>query len=114
MIQLFYSSVVRTALAEAELEYNPEHLSKTIYATFPLVTVPPKIASTAGNEHIHVLVTQKTACFVLGELSLKMSVKFCLDICASAGQGDISVLVWTTQPWTIPANQAVCYMPNAQ
>uniref|UniRef100_A0AAQ5X8E5 Isoleucine--tRNA ligase, mitochondrial n=1 Tax=Amphiprion ocellaris TaxID=80972 RepID=A0AAQ5X8E5_AMPOC len=26
----------------------------------------------------------------------------------------VSVLVWTTQPWTIPTNQAVCYMPNAQ
>ncbi|XP_019732217.1 isoleucine--tRNA ligase, mitochondrial isoform X2 [Hippocampus comes] len=74
---VFWSPSSRTALAEAELEYNPEHLSKTIYATFPLVTVPPKIAS-------------------------------------KAGQGDISVLVWTTQPWTIPSNQAVCYMPNAQ
>ncbi|XP_061157054.1 isoleucine--tRNA ligase, mitochondrial isoform X1 [Syngnathus typhle] len=74
---VFWSPSSRTALAEAELEYNPEHLSKTIYATFPLVTLPPKIAS-------------------------------------KTGQGDVSVLVWTTQPWTIPANQAVCYMPNAQ
>ncbi|XP_051942638.1 isoleucine--tRNA ligase, mitochondrial isoform X2 [Hippocampus zosterae] len=74
---IFWSPSSRTALAEAELEYNPEHLSKTIYATFPLVTESLKIAS-------------------------------------KAGQGNISVLVWTTQPWTIPANQAVCYMPNAQ
>ncbi|XP_077440129.1 isoleucine--tRNA ligase, mitochondrial isoform X2 [Vanacampus margaritifer] len=74
---VFWSPSSRTALAEAELEYNPEHLSKTIYAAFPLTTLPPKIAS-------------------------------------KAGQGDVSVLVWTTQPWTIPANQAVCYMPNAK
>ncbi|XP_061699158.1 isoleucine--tRNA ligase, mitochondrial isoform X6 [Syngnathoides biaculeatus] len=71
---VFWSPSSRTALAEAELEYNHEHLSKAIYATFPLVTLQPKLA----------------------------------------GQGDVSVLVWTTQPWTIPANQAVCYMPNAQ
>ncbi|XP_054651382.1 isoleucine--tRNA ligase, mitochondrial isoform X1 [Dunckerocampus dactyliophorus] len=74
---VFWSPSSRTALAEAELEYNPEHVSRAIYATFPLVTLPPKIAS-------------------------------------KAGQGYISVLVWTTQPWTIPANEAVCYMPNAQ
>ncbi|XP_041669016.1 isoleucine--tRNA ligase, mitochondrial isoform X2 [Cheilinus undulatus] len=75
---VFWSPSSRTALAEAELEYNPEHVSRAIYTTFPLSTLPPKIAS---------------------------------DI---AGLENVSVLVWTTQPWTIPANQAVCYMPNAQ
>ncbi|KAM4625658.1 isoleucine--tRNA ligase, mitochondrial isoform 2-T2 [Polymixia lowei] len=74
---VFWSPSSRTALAEAELEYNPQHVSKAIYATFPLARVPPKLAS-------------------------------------EADLGSISVLVWTTQPWTIPANQAVCYMPNAQ
>uniref|UniRef100_A0AAX7U5M2 isoleucine--tRNA ligase n=1 Tax=Astatotilapia calliptera TaxID=8154 RepID=A0AAX7U5M2_ASTCA len=72
---VFWSPSSGTALAEAELEYNPEHVSRAVYATFPLVTLPPKIASQKVN---------------------------------------VSVLVWTTQPWTIPANQAVCYMPNAQ
>ncbi|XP_041828619.1 isoleucine--tRNA ligase, mitochondrial isoform X2 [Melanotaenia boesemani] len=74
---VFWSPSSRTALAEAELEYNPEHVSRAIYATFPLTTLPPKIALDGGLE-------------------------------------GVSVLVWTTQPWTIPANQAVCYMPNAQ
>ncbi|XP_054470008.1 isoleucine--tRNA ligase, mitochondrial isoform X3 [Anoplopoma fimbria] len=74
---VFWSPSSRTALAEAELEYNPEHVSRAIYATFPLSTPPPGIASEAGLE-------------------------------------GVSVLVWTTQPWTIPTNQAVCYMPNAQ
>lgn len=73
---VFWSPSSRTALAEAELEYNPEHVSRAIYATFPLSTLPPEIAS--------------------------------------KGLEGVSVLVWTTQPWTIPANQAVCYMPNAQ
>ncbi|KAM6973438.1 isoleucine--tRNA ligase, mitochondrial [Aplochiton taeniatus] len=75
---VFWSPSSRTALAEAELEYNPHHVSKAIYAAFPLATLPPKIAASAGE------------------------------------LGTISVLVWTTQPWTIPANQAVCFMPNAQ
>lgn len=43
-----YLCLYRTALAEAELEYNPEHVSRAVYATFPLITLPSKIASEAG------------------------------------------------------------------
>ncbi len=25
-----------------------------------------------------------------------------------AGQGEISIVIWTTTPWTLPANRAVC------
>lgn len=74
---VFWSPSSRTALAEAELEYNPEHESRAIYATFPVANLPPGITKEAALDKV-------------------------------------SVLVWTTQPWTIPANQAVCYMPNAQ
>ncbi|MFB3116421.1 MAG: isoleucine--tRNA ligase, partial [Gammaproteobacteria bacterium] len=28
------------------------------------------------------------------------------------GQGDISTVIWTTTPWTLPANQAVCVHPD--
>ncbi|XP_010766358.1 isoleucine--tRNA ligase, mitochondrial [Notothenia coriiceps] len=41
---VFWSPSTRTALAEAELEYNPEHVSRSIYTTFPLSTLPPGIA----------------------------------------------------------------------
>ncbi|XP_075883927.1 isoleucine--tRNA ligase, mitochondrial isoform X2 [Nelusetta ayraudi] len=71
---VFWSPSSRTALAEAELEYDPEHLSRSVYATFALSTPPPPLAGVDG----------------------------------------VSVVVWTTQPWTIPANQAVCFMPKAQ
>ncbi|XP_072313687.1 isoleucine--tRNA ligase, mitochondrial isoform X2 [Eucyclogobius newberryi] len=74
---VFWSPSSRTALAEAELEYNPEHVSRAIYVTFPVVKLPQSITKEAAEDNV-------------------------------------SVLVWTTQPWTIPANQAVCYMPNAQ
>ncbi|XP_029349301.1 isoleucine--tRNA ligase, mitochondrial isoform X2 [Echeneis naucrates] len=75
---IFWSPSSGTALAEAELEYNPEHVSRAIYSTFPLITLPPKVVTERGDIE------------------------------------SVSVLVWTTQPWTIPANQAICYMPNAQ
>lgn len=48
---IFLVSLSRTALAEAELEYNPEHLSRAVYVTFPLLTLPAKLAPNAGVTH---------------------------------------------------------------
>ncbi|XP_044527572.1 isoleucine--tRNA ligase, mitochondrial [Gracilinanus agilis] len=75
---VFWSPSARTALAEAELEYNPKHISRSVYVKFPLVKPPPLLASG-------------------------------LD-----GLSPVSAIIWTTQPWTIPANQAVCYMPESK
>lgn len=41
----------RTALAEAELEYSPDHVSRAVYATFPLTTVPPNLTLEVGKMH---------------------------------------------------------------
>uniref|UniRef100_A0A803YDP5 isoleucine--tRNA ligase n=1 Tax=Meleagris gallopavo TaxID=9103 RepID=A0A803YDP5_MELGA len=75
---VFWSPSAKTALAEAELEYNEQHVSRSVYMKFPLLKSPPKLASVID------------------------------------GSSPTSVLVWTTQPWTVPANQAVCYMPDAE
>uniref|UniRef100_A0A7M4E0J8 isoleucine--tRNA ligase n=1 Tax=Crocodylus porosus TaxID=8502 RepID=A0A7M4E0J8_CROPO len=75
---VFWSPSANTALAEAELEYNEQHISRSVYIKFPLLKSPPKLASVMD------------------------------------GLSKISLLVWTTQPWTVPANQAVCYMPNSE
>ena len=32
--------------------------------------------------------------------------------CAFEGEGDVSVVIWTTTPWTLPANQAVALNPE--
>jgi isoleucyl-tRNA synthetase len=68
----------RTALAEAEVEYE-DHTSPSIYVEFPLAP------ASAGD-----LVRRVPA----------------LD-----GR-DVSVLIWTTTPWTIPANLAVAFHPE--
>jgi isoleucyl-tRNA synthetase len=68
----------RTALAEAEVEYEP-HSSPSIYVEFPLAeSSAPLVAAR------------------LPEL---------------AGR-PLSVLIWTTTPWTIPSNLAVAFHPN--
>ena len=68
----------RTALAEAEVEYEP-HTSPSIYVEFPL--------SDAS----------------LPELASRLP--------ALAGR-TVSVLIWTTTPWTIPSNLAIAFHPE--
>src|SRR2546421_8815677 len=68
----------RTALAEAEVEYE-DHSSPSIYVEFPLA---PASAS---------------------ELASRVP--------ALKGR-DVSVLIWTTTPWTIPSNLAIAFHPE--
>jgi isoleucyl-tRNA synthetase len=67
----------RTALAEAEVEYET-HRSPSIYVEFPLADADTTLAS---------------------------------RVPALAGR-QVSVLIWTTTPWTIPANLAVAFHPD--
>jgi isoleucyl-tRNA synthetase len=68
----------RTALAEAEVEYEP-HTSPSIYVEFPLKVTN---ADELWNR-----------------------------IPALRGR-DVSVLIWTTTPWTIPSNLAIAFHPD--
>src|SRR5205814_4974773 len=68
----------RTALAEAEVEYEP-HTSPSIYVEFAL------------SEHDG------------GTLGARVP--------ALAGL-DITALIWTTTPWTIPSNLAIAFHPD--
>jgi isoleucyl-tRNA synthetase len=67
----------RTALAEAEVEYEP-HTSPSIYVEFALA--PESAAELAAR------------------------------VPGLAGR-EVSVLVWTTTPWTIPSNLAIAFHP---
>src|SRR6058998_2066321 len=79
---VLWCPVDETALAEAEVEYE-EHTSPSIYVKFPLENSPQVLASRA----------------VLG-------VNFPPDVTR------VSIVIWTTTPWTLPANQAVCLHPD--
>ena len=69
-----WCSTCKTALAEAEVEYE-EHESPSIYVKFPL--------KTNGKD------------------------KF-----SSLEHKDTSVVIWTTTPWTLPANLAIALNPE--
>lgn len=69
-----WSPSSRTALAEAELEYPDNHVSKSIYVGFRVTTLSPGLQRSLGEG------TQTP---------------------------DLRIAIWTTTPWTIPANLAV-------
>lgn len=64
----------RTALAEAEVEYE-NHTSPSIWVRFALLSDPAAIAPELAGKRVY-------------------------------------GLIWTTTPWTMPANMAIAYHPN--
>lgn len=66
---VYWSYGAETALADAEVEYNDNHVSSAIHVKFPITELP--------------------------------------DSCPQELQGAYFV-IWTTTPWTIPGNMAIC------
>ena len=79
-----WSTVENTALAEAEIEYA-EHTSKAIYVAFPVVENGAQSDSQNGSQS---------------------------DSQSNPQSADDFVVIWTTTPWTMPANKAVAYHPE--
>jgi isoleucyl-tRNA synthetase len=94
-----WSPATRTALAEAELEYPEGHTSVAAYIGFGLLPpAPPPRAAAASQAAATASATAATAATALPA-----------DVAAAMGAaGGVLVPIWTTTPWTIPANQAVC------
>ena len=70
---VMWSIVEKTALAEAEVEYQ-DHTSHTIWVKFPISA----LHGTVAEDQMDALL-------------------------------DADVVIWTTTPWTIPGNRAVCF-----
>ena len=85
---VMWSVVEKTALAEAEVEYE-DYVSDAVYVTFPCRMVVQDGATVDPH---------KVAWNDFGKLS-------------DVGNQLLptSVVIWTTTPWTIPANRAICF-----
>ena len=81
-----WSPSSRTALAEAELEYPEGHTSPSLTVAFPAVELPGPLAAQLEAAGL----SAKTA----------------------TADGGLSVAIWTTTPWTLPANLAVSVNPR--
>ena len=85
---VMWSVVEKTALAEAEVEYE-EHTSDTVYVAFP---VRSRCVRWRGDRCADAALWN-----TLGDLD-------------SNGRA-VSVVIWTTTPWTIPGNRAISFSP---
>ncbi|SIO56169.1 Isoleucyl-tRNA synthetase [Rhodovulum sp. ES.010] len=86
---VMWSPVEKTALAEAEVEYH-DHQSHTIWVKFRVVDV--ESTGVVGDG---------------ATLSGPQGAKTKIEELKSA-----QVVIWTTTPWTIPQNRAVCFGPS--
>jgi isoleucyl-tRNA synthetase len=82
---VMWSVVEKTALAEAEVEYE-DYTSDTIWVKFP---VSNKIQTKRRD--------------VVSDAKIGRSVG------ASLLPNDVSIVIWTTTPWTIPGNRAISF-----
>ncbi len=82
---VMWSPVERTALADAEIEYHP-HVSPTVWVKFPVRAVQPYIRGDSQN--------------ALDEANRR-----------NRAWVNAAIVIWTTTPWTIPANRAIAYNP---
>ena len=82
-----WSPSSQTALAEAELEYPRGHISQSIYLGFKISQIPEILKQEIYNQASELFDSDG----ILKEVKL---------------------LIWTTTPWTIPANQAISVNQN--
>ncbi len=82
---VMWSVVEKTALAEAEVEYE-DHVSDTVFVAFPLK--PGARRAVSSNTADMVQYDEEAAR---------------LDLAAAR------VVIYTTTPWTMPANRAICF-----
>ncbi|MFN9858010.1 MAG: class I tRNA ligase family protein, partial [Pseudanabaena sp.] len=72
---VYWSPSSHTALAEAELEYPENHVSRSIYVAFPVTQPSEKLKAITDLTNLH-------------------------------------AVIWTTTPWTIPANLGISANPH--
>ncbi len=78
-----WSPSSRTALAEAELEYPEGHISPSVYVSFPITSIPKVLHERLREQELEI------------PLEKNKLIQF------------LKVAIWTTTPWTLPANSAV-------
>lgn len=103
---IMWSPVEQTALAEAEVEYHDKKGTQ-IYVRFPVCGYNIGVSHSAKKEP-----TPELKGLFDTQWSELEAIEKAENDYTEAWIKNVSVVIWTTTPWTIPANRAVCFSPN--
>ncbi|MGB6324396.1 MAG: class I tRNA ligase family protein, partial [Methylocella sp.] len=78
---VMWSVVEKTALAEAEVEYE-DFVSDAVYVAFPIISAAVWLGNTRSQTSRNL---------------------------AALGLENSAIVIWTTTPWTLPANRAISF-----
>jgi len=92
---VMWSVVEKTALAEAEVEYE-DYTSDTVWVKFPVKN--PSVVMPGLVPGIHDLADKKKD----------------VDGRDKPGHDVVSIVIWTTTPWTLPGNRAISFSPKIE
>lgn len=90
---VMWSVVEQTALAEAEIEYE-DHVSDSIYVAFPVKGRTARGGFRAVGEKPPIQPLRQDQTVAAGKWP---------------SYEHVSIIIWTTTPWTLPANRAICF-----
>jgi isoleucyl-tRNA synthetase len=97
---VMWSPVERTALADAEVEYH-DHVSPTVWVKFPVKAAAAYTrlsADLTADSEVKAPRTDELDAMAARSLALQ----------------DASIVIWTTTPWTLPANRAIAFGPGIE
>jgi isoleucyl-tRNA synthetase len=95
---VMWSVVEKTALAEAEVEYE-DYTSDTVWVKFPVKAAASYVGLSVDVDGEGNLLPPRTS-----ELANAST--------AAQGLEKASVIIWTTTPWTLPGNRAISFSPK--
>jgi isoleucyl-tRNA synthetase len=108
---VMWSVVEKTALAEAEVEYE-DHVSDWVYVAFPVKGVDhsKSFAWYGGDDSIGIDEATGETIFNDAE-AIEHAQAFAskLEVVGQLVNEDAHIVIWTTTPWTIPANRAISF-----
>ncbi|WP_019956536.1 isoleucine--tRNA ligase [Yoonia vestfoldensis] len=96
---VMWSPVEKTALAEAEVEYH-DRQTDAIWVKFPIVS-----AASAERDNMAALANEE-------ETPEARHAIMAAGMTREAQLLAAKVVIWTTTPWTIPQNRAICFGPS--
>jgi isoleucyl-tRNA synthetase len=104
---VMWSVVEKTALAEAEVEYE-DHVSDTVWVAFPIASADTS-AKSPPTGAVEVDDAGKTV--FNGEVTHAWAARHAATLSAIQDliRMKASVVIWTTTPWTVPANRAISF-----